>query len=954
MLASPEQPNEATRQAEPEPTLPVPLHSDSFGFPYQPYTIQEDFMKNLYNALEQRQVGIFESPTGTGKTLSIICGSLKWLNDHSQRLDIAKETLQSQLIQQNTSGEPDWVILQELDARIKQQRQILDDQRAKQLRRREKVKKWNRDRRSKRNRTIPSVTSLKDSEAEDSEHLVAPYESEGETDSVVGIIGEDGYSGSVRKLLQQLETTKGKKQRPCGSYDDSSDDEDIGSPVTKLSQMVHEIRKTGYSEQIKSTSLGSRKTLCINDAVRSLSSIQRVNETCLDMQKKSTSGNHKCPYFPSDKQQLTDFQDHSMSQIHDIEDMVKIGKDLGTCPYYGTRSSIAEAQMVTLPYNLLLQKSAREALGIDPHNNIVIIDEAHNLVDTITQIHSIIINLDQVNRAYSQLSSYFQKYKNRLKGSNVSYVKQILLLLTALRKYLNSGGHGKIALDSMSSMDRGEETGSHLIKPNDLLHELKIDNINLFKIQKYMKLSEISKKLNGFVEKQQQQHAKVGGTSTIPSKQLPSLQSDEAEEWTSQKSTLPLIESFLMTLTNADQDGRVILDMIPAQNAQSLPQPSLKYVLLNPQESFRDIVNEARSVVLAGGTMEPVTELLDLLFSYLPPTQIHRFSCGHIIPPSSLLALSVNQGPTGRPFNFLAQSRKNTALTDELGKALLNLCNVIPHGVVCFFPSYAYLDQVYQHWSQTGHLAKLDRKKQVFREPRSGEGNAEGVLAEYSQAARHTLPPTGTNSSGPPGPPLPFRTGALLLSVVGGKMSEGINFGDDLGRGIVMVGLPFANLGSRELQEKIRFVGESARRVPVTSATTVGEESGDLPATKREGSGGPSSDASSRSSELPSASTNGGPVDIRTVLQSSEAQTYYENLCMKAVNQSIGRAIRHRNDYAVIVLLDERYSTSRISRKLPGWIEQRRTQCDRFGPVVGKIAGFFREKSANAKSGGIF
>ncbi|RKP23237.1 hypothetical protein SYNPS1DRAFT_18934 [Syncephalis pseudoplumigaleata] len=104
MLASPEQPNEATRQAEPEPTLPVPLHSDSFGFPYQPYTIQEDFMKNLYSALEQRQVGIFESPTGTGKTLSIICGSLKWLNDHSQRLDIAKETLQSQLIQQNTSG----------------------------------------------------------------------------------------------------------------------------------------------------------------------------------------------------------------------------------------------------------------------------------------------------------------------------------------------------------------------------------------------------------------------------------------------------------------------------------------------------------------------------------------------------------------------------------------------------------------------------------------------------------------------------------------------------------------------------------------------------------------------------------------------------------------------------------------------------------------------------------
>lgn len=35
-------------------------------------------------------------------------------------------------------------------------------------------------------------------------------------------------------------------------------------------------------------------------------------------------------------------------------------------------------QLVTLPYNLLLQRSAREALGIDLKDQIVIVDEGHS------------------------------------------------------------------------------------------------------------------------------------------------------------------------------------------------------------------------------------------------------------------------------------------------------------------------------------------------------------------------------------------------------------------------------------------------------------------------------------------------------------------------------------------------------------------------------------------------
>lgn len=85
-----------------------------------------------------------------------------------------------------------------------------------------------------------------------------------------------------------------------------------------------------------------------------------------------------CPFLQKEEKGKLDFQAHLMADIKDIEDTAELGKRIGSCSYYGTRGSLESAEIITLPYNLMLMKSAREALGIDIKNNIVIFDEAHN------------------------------------------------------------------------------------------------------------------------------------------------------------------------------------------------------------------------------------------------------------------------------------------------------------------------------------------------------------------------------------------------------------------------------------------------------------------------------------------------------------------------------------------------------------------------------------------------
>lgn len=826
----------------------------SFHHPFEPYDIQQDFMEAVYDCIEQGKVGIFESPTGTGKSLSLICGSLTWLREHKR-----KQFDGSLAAIQLDDDEPGWMIEHATEHRRNQARQSRADLEARLeavRRKEEKIRERNGDSEppfKKRKHLHDDFPSGRDDE---DEFMLDDYDSDGQSD-VHRTSVMPTYSAETTMLMEKLGMIRGED---VSRDEDDTDELKIffcSRTHSQLSQFVGELKRVRLpsglppddsnedtSEELKHLTLGSRKNLCINPKVVKLSDPIAINERCIELQQASTPVDKKCAFLPKkgDENAVFDFRDHALSKIRDIEDLASMGSRLQICPYYATRAAIGPTEIVTLPYPLLLQRSAREALGISLKGHVVIIDEAHNLMNAIEGIHNAQVSDVQLRLARESLMTYLQKFRNRLKGANRVYVTQVVRIIDSL------------LLCTDGNQASGIREG--LIGPSALLSGKGVDQINLAKVVRYISESKLARKAESYIT-----HLKKEAAGKDRSK-------DDNE--TAQAPALTHIQNFLVCLMNPSREGRFFI-------SREHNICAIRYLLLDPSEHFREVVESSRAVILAGGTMSPMDDLKQRLFPYTK--SMVTFSCGHLIPPENLLVRTIAADNLGTlEFNYKSRSSSNTAA--RIGQALLHLSPHVSAGLVVFFPSYFYLDEVLGIWQQQGLLEKLKHTKPTFCDSRGG--NAEATFDAYKDAIR-----TGGN-------------GALLLSVLGGKLSEGINFSDDLGRCVVVIGLPFPNLETPEWKAKLEYIDDMA--------ATRGHSKGQA------------------------------------------SREHAENVCMRSVNQAIGRVIRHKDDWASIILMDSRYVQKRIKDKLPGWIKTSVPESSAGASmtveaVSMEVKGFFRSKA---------
>ncbi|ELQ76638.1 Helicase of the DEAD superfamily [Trachipleistophora hominis] len=415
--------------------------------------------------------------------------------------------------------------------------------------------------------------------------------------------------------------------------------------------------------------------------------------------------------------------------IYDIEDLKN--SNCNFCPYYKSKQLSKSASITFLPYQMLFSKDARDSFKLPISNSIIIIDEAHNIYESVIQMNSASVNYHLLKKYIKAFSVYRARFSQTYEVNHFS---------SGENRNANSFNYKKTIadafLDILGLLDDFCEnnkkyalTEEKCLRVNEFLIKSHLENYNMFKLKEYIRTTNLTQKLEGY-----EKDLHFG---------------------------LFTIVNFLVLLTNSDSNGLVLYDA-----------NKIRFTPLDPKLYFEDIL-ECKALILAGGTMEPLNNLLSIF------ENVNVFSYGSIC--KNFVAYLLTDGPSGKKLRLTFEHRGNEETLNELFNTISNLVNNARSamlkrnthgGIVCFLPSKNFLKIVRE---------RFDSKR---------NSDVSYIFDNLEQFTKECSVKT-----------------TVLFAVMGGRLSEGINYSDHFCRLLIIVGIPFPSLNV-ELRERIKFHGQ--------------------------------------------------------------------------------------------------------------------------------------------------
>ncbi len=796
-------------------------------FPFPPYDCQVDFMKVCIDAITSNSNAVLESPTGTGKTLCLLCSTLAWQKSAAHAADPMRSS-------------------------------------------------------------APSSSS--------------------------------SSSSSHSSMSTIFKVMPGGQPRTHGAgiiiY--------ASRTHSQLKQVVSELKSTGYHP--KMTILGSREQLCIHDKISKLKG-SALNQAC-----NARCAKHSCQY----KNNLEGYEGNSVGgvagPIQDIEDLVSVGKKDKICPYYFSKDSSESADLILLPYNYLMDGSIRCALKINWEDSIVIFDEAHNLERVSSDASSFTLSNTEIAQCIAELKVVLRKLQEErsvkvesnegetkdkkmgggglLEGSvkrpGIQIVMRILKALFEIEK----------RLDDLPLSRQGSIKTNSCVHPGGWLVGL-LEACGLLVSEAPPNVDAL-RRCSDLILEEQNSVVSMGSSVNTPDPKLSML---------AKYFTKIYRGNTMRECMDAAADYRVYVeeevdnkDRSASRSSSSMPGTKKRVInfwCFSSGQAMQELKKlGVKSIIMTSGTLSPMDAFCDDMNIPIPI----KLENPHVIKRSQIYVGAVAVGPNGKQLNSSYNIRDTNEYKDELGASIFMICQTmgprssnshIPSGlnlkggILVFFPSYGLMESAVDRWKQTGMYERLITVGGgIIIEPRGGtvgsnvSTDPKKVWKDKYSFQKPKPPTTGgfvINSSGSnnttsnaDGDEAQLISGlvsqldatlarekrCIMLAVCRGKVSEGIDFKDSKGRVVIITGIPYAPHMDPWVVLKKQYLDEKRA----------------------------------------AKSSNGQSIERLS------GQAWYMQSASRAVNQAIGRVIRHKNDWGAIFLMDDRFLSDQQANQLSGWV----------------------------------
>jgi len=802
-------------------------------FPAKAYPSQVAMMSKIVTSIQRSQNSLLESPTGSGKSLALLCAALAWQEVEQNKCNEFNTILEQATINQDPAMR-DMLVNMAGSEGVEWEEEIVSTDEAAAF-------------------AFGNVSA-------DEAAAVALGKSES-----MGGVGGGGFIPADPDDADFYDPREAAKPvRPevyAGYHLPDGDVKKVGSgagylrmPKRKkcpriyfgtrthkqIAQIVRELKKTAYSG-VRMTILASREHTCIHPTI---SKSFNKTQDCVDLMDKRKGGG--CRFQANVKQKMSSH--HSVrsymgsDKAWDLEELVKAGKKVKCCPYYGVRELKNSAQIIFCPYNYLVDPGIRSSMEIFLNNQIVILDEAHNIEDSARDAASANFKLDDVTTA-------LQDCERMVEHDILPDVHSgLAAFLSRLGTWIQKAADDANDYSDFNSSTKVWSGTAGLAEWNEIVFYP--ENYEAIK----MKLQEALKEQKTALEQNDDDNP---GLTKVLSKKSSDLIGGifSVLDFMHRKDSV-YRDDYKMSVVRAQErkkGGKAKGWTGKGDTPALVTTISLNFWCLNPGVCFDEML-DCRSIVLTSGTLSPMVTFASELAVKFPIT----LEANHVIDKSQVWVGTLGIGPTGNSLNAAYQNANTYGFQDEVGRLVLEICRTIPHGVLVFFPSYKMMNDLSERWKSNGTWQQLFERKAIVTEPRFGDQLDVAMKEFYSVIEASNNQP---NEYG--------QDGALFMAVCRGKVSEGLDFADNNARAVVCVGIPF----------------------PAFKDTLV-----DLKKKYNDG----------RRSVNPN------------ILPGRE---WYEIQAFRALNQALGRCIRHKKDWGAILMVDDRYGRNpRYVNNLSKWV----------------------------------